>query len=1279
MAIQDFNLASLDGRNGFRLDGAAVGDNVGNSVSNAGDINGDGFDDVIVGGAASYVLFGQATGFDATLDVSILDGSNGVILKGPADERVGYSVSSAGDVNGDGFDDVIVGSPSFGYGGDSPGFSYVVFGRASGFDAQMDLSSLDGRNGFRLEGENPSDYAGTVSSAGDINGDGFDDVVIGAFGADSNGDESGASYVVFGRALGFDATMPLSGLDGSNGFRLNGNANFDHFGSSVSGGGDVNGDGFDDLIIGAKDAGPSGYDHGYGYVILGNADGFGAQMDVAGLDGNNGFRLVGERNTFLLGLSVSGAGDINGDGFADLIIGARNSDSNLESYGSSYVLFGKAGGFGAQIDLSNLDGHNGFRLKNKGSYSSLGESVSAAGDVNGDGLDDLIVGDHGADTYHQDSGASYVLFGRTDGFDAQIDLSILDGRNGFRLNGENLGDYAGDSVSGAGDVNNDGFDDLIVGAPAEPNRSFNGMSYIIFGGKDVTGNLGLIQVSGTASADHIQGTVDAEYLSAGAGDDTLTGGGGADKLDGGDGDDVISLTDLDFAAIDGGAGNDTLRLTGSSMNLDSTQPENQIYHVETIDLGGTGANSLTMTANLIPYEFFGSNLTIQGNQDDRVRVLDAGWTDQGIADGYHNYANPLGTLHVQDDVQVEFETGIKQAFHVANLNGTNGFRLNGEVIGERVGESVSNTGDINGDGFDDLIVSSLGSSYVVFGRASGFDADMNLSDLDGSDGFSLNGMSSSDSNAGDVNGDGIDDFTVGNKVVFGNTSGFGAMLDVTNLNGSNGFSVTGSNGIIKGAGDVNDDGLGDVIVGSGNSSYVVFGKTSGFDPAIDLSTLDGSNGFRLDGERPLDNFGVLASGAGDVNGDGIDDVLIGAFRADPNGDYSGSSYVVFGKDSGFDALMDLSSLDGSNGFRLDGESENDRSGGAISAAGDINGDGFDDVIIGAPYTDSNQRVSGSSYVVFGKASGFDAKMNLSNLDGSNGFRLDGEHEFHHSGSSVSGAGDVNGDGYDDLIIGSYSDYFGSDSYVVFGKASGFDAQIDLSEMTSSEGFQLVSDHPTVFGSSVSGAGDINGDGLDDLIVGAPYGTLRSNYYTAGKSYIIFGSRDFGNGGGGGGELPEIKGTDGDDTLKGSDIAEHFIAGDGNDNLFGRGGADVFDAGAGDDAIRIGDLTFASIDGGDGNDALHLTGADLNLDLTTLGDHIHGIETICLYGRGDNTLTLNADSLLNLNTLKVHGNSGDHITFQDSGWVDGGSHGFYHTYTHDDAVLLVGTNVTVDFV
>ncbi len=658
-----------------------------------------------------------------------------------------------------------------------------------------------------------------------------------------------------------------------------------------------------------------------------------------------------------------------------------------------------------------------------------------------------------------------------------------------------------------------------------------------------------------------------------------------------------------------------------------------------------------------------------------------------------------------------------------NLDGSNGFRLDGAAT------SVSNAGDVNGDGFGDVIVGapfadsygnySAGASFVVFGQASGFSATLDVYSLNGTDGFCLNGVSASDSSgksvssAGDVNGDGFDDVIIGSPnaklngirpgasyVVFGKATGFDAQMDLSSLDGRNGFRLDGvaagdiSGFSVSSAGDVNGDGFDDVIVGApsnyyadpkiSGSSYVVFGQAAGFDAVLELSSLNGSNGFRLDGEATEDRLGLSVSSAGDINGDGFDDVIVGAPRADPNGNYSsGASYVVFGQAAGFDAVLDLSSLNGSNGFRLVGEAEGDALGWSVSSAGDINGDGFADVIVGA---DAAATYRGASYVVFGKASGFDATLDLSSLNGDNGFRLAGEHRYDLLGYAVSTAGDVNGDGFDDVIIGApriiYGNYISSGwSYVVFGKASGFDATLDLSSLDRSDGFRLDGVKNGASGSSVSSAGDVNGDGFDDLIVGEPYALVDPySYSSISYSYVILGRSDFGSGGG---ELPEIRGSEGDDTLKGSTGAEHFLAGTGNDNLLGRGGADVFDAGAGDDAIRIGDLTFASIDGSEGNDALHLAGSGMNFDLTILGDRVHDIETICLYGRGDNTLTLTAESLLDLssstNILKVYGDSGDHIAVQDEGWVDGGSQGFYHTYIHDDLVLLVGVNVTVELI
>ncbi|SFF14555.1 integrin alpha [Nitrosomonas sp. Nm166] len=1323
MAVSIIKLSSnLSGSNGFRVDGVTADDSLGFSVSNAGDVNGDGFDDVIVGSpradssgddsGSSYVVFGKAAGFSATPDLSSLDGSNGFRLDGvAAGDFSGGSVSSAGDVNGDGFADLIVSSSGADPNGSNSGSSYVVFGRASGFAATLNLSGLDGSNGFRMDGVGADDRSGgSVSSSGDVNGDGFDDVIIGA---------SGSSYVVFGKAAGFSATINLSNIDGSNGFRL------DAAGLSVSNAGDVNSDGFDDVIIVTPDADPNGERSGSSYVVFGKDSGFTATMDLSSLDGSNGFRVDGvPEQDFFSGFSVSTAGDVNNDGFDDVIIGARGADPNGDYSGSSYVVFGKASGFTATMDLSSLDGNNGFRLDGAFNYDLSGTAVSTAGDVNGDGFDDLIIGAPSL-AYYGDSGHSYVVFGKASGFNAAMNLSSLDGNNGFLLEGEVLG-AAGSSVSSAGDVNGDGFDDLMVGEPnADRNNVNSGSSYVVFGGDFLNEVIFL----GTPGDDTLTGTAAAERFEGGDGNDTLNGQGGADVFRGDAGDDNIRLIDLSFQSLDGGTGNDILILGRGfgplDLDLDLASMRGKISGIEIIDLIGSDSDiTLTLTAlDLINLSDTSNILTVNGNEGSRVVGLTEGWADGGIDGNYHIYTNGEAVLRVDTDVSTDWPA--PGVISLADLDGSNGFRLDGVAAYDFSGGPASSAGDVNGDGFDDVIVgaryadpngTNSGSSYVVFGKASGFSAAMDLSRLDGSNGFRLDGVAAFDysgavRSAGDVNGDGFDDVIVGapgnrladpngyssgsSYVVFGKASGFSAAIDLSNLDGSNGFRLDGeaegdeSGFSVSNAGDINGDGFDDVIIGapyadpngySSGSSCVVFGKASGFSAAIDLSNLDGSNGFRLGGEAEGDRSGTSVSDAGDVNGDGFNDVIVGAFVADPNGYSSGSSYVVFGKASGFDAVLDLSSLDGNNGFRLDGEAADDFSGSSVSSAGDVNSDGFDDVIIGAFGADPNGDRSGSSYVVFGKASGFSATLDLSSLDGSNGFRLDGLTADDSLGLSVSNAGDFNGDSFEDLIVGApgtspNGSYSGS-SYVVLGKASGFDATIDLSSLDGKNGLRLDGG-PGAFdfsGLSVSSAGDVNNDGFDDLIIGAS--GADPNGESSGSSYVVFGRSSFTDDG-------VIRGTPGDDILTGTSEAERFKAGDGNDRMIGRGGADEFLGEAGNDYIRISDLDFESVDGGIGNDTLALGGSGLNLNLTDMAGKISGIETIRLFGTGDNTLTLTAADVLNLsdttNTLRVNGNASDRIVGLSHGWGDGGVHGDFHTFFNDAAVLLVGVDVATDFV
>ncbi|MBE9098778.1 Calx-beta domain-containing protein [Vacuolonema iberomarrocanum] len=492
------NASTLDGSNGFIINGVAENDRSGRSVSGAGDINGDGIDDLIIGAygaapngnsgaGASYVVFGSQTGFSASLDLAALDGSNGFVINGLAeDDLLGRSVSGAGDINGDGIDDLIIGAYGAAPNGNNfAGISYVVFGRQMGFSTSLDLDTLNGSNGFAINGVAEFDLSGrSVSGAGDINGDGIDDLIIGADGADPNGNRfAGTSYVVFGRQTGFDANFDLSTLDGSNGFVINGLVEDDFSGYSVSGAGDINGDGIDDLIIGAYGANPNGNsDAGTSYVVFGRQTGFDANFDLSTLNGSNGFAINGVAGGDNSGYSVSEAGDINGDGIDDLIIGAVGTDPNGNRFaGTSYVVFGSQTGFDASLDLSTLNGSNGFAINGVAELDQLGRAISGAGDMNGDGIDDLIIGADNADNNY--IGASYVVFGRRTEFEASLDLATLDGSNGFTINGVVADGDFGQSVSGAGDINGDGINDVIIGAASvDPDGNSNaGSSYIVFG------------------------------------------------------------------------------------------------------------------------------------------------------------------------------------------------------------------------------------------------------------------------------------------------------------------------------------------------------------------------------------------------------------------------------------------------------------------------------------------------------------------------------------------------------------------------------------------------------------------------------------------------------------------------------------------------------------------------------------------------------------------------------------------------------------------------------
>ncbi len=447
----------------------------------------------VVGGALllpTHSLHAQS-GFD----LINLTGANGITFHGlDWEDRSGGAIAS-GDINGDGIDDVIIGAHQADPNGSRSGEIYVVFGTSTPFASSVKLDTLDGSSGFILHGIDGGDISGFSVASGDINGDGVDDVIIGAPAGGSNGE----TYVVFGKSTAFSSIVELSSLDGSTGFVVGGDnlTDTDRIGSSVASG-DIDGDGYDDLIIGAPLSGDNYGYYGDAHVVFGFNDTTTDTLELSSLDGTTGFVLRGHIYEGFSGNAVA-SGDINGDGYDEVIIGAPN-DSGINS--EAYVVFGKSTAFASSIELSSLDGSTGFTFGTGPIDTFYGNAVSS-GDVNGDGYDDLIIGaqkaEHPNPTHGNasDEGLTFVVFGKSTTFASKVERSSLDGNTGFTIHGVDFDDNSGSAVA-SGDVNGDGRQDMIIGAyGADPNGSNSGETYVVFGQSSFASTLELSSLNGS--------------------------------------------------------------------------------------------------------------------------------------------------------------------------------------------------------------------------------------------------------------------------------------------------------------------------------------------------------------------------------------------------------------------------------------------------------------------------------------------------------------------------------------------------------------------------------------------------------------------------------------------------------------------------------------------------------------------------------------------------------------------------------------------------------------
>jgi hypothetical protein len=385
-------------------------------------------------------------------------------------DQAGFSVANAGDVNGDGRLDALVGAPLANANGRADsGSAYVVFGQAT--TTVIDLAAL-GTQGYRIDGASTGDYAGhSVENAGDVNGDGRPDALVGAPEVDNNGRaNSGTAYVVFGKAT--TAAIDLNAL-GTQGYRIDGASAGDQTGVRVGSAGDVNSDGRPDALVAANATDDNGRtDSGGVYVVFGKATTTAIDLNALG---TQGYRIDGAGAYDQTGDAVANAGDVNGDGRPDALVGAPLTDNNSRAdSGSHYVVFGKA--TTTTIDLNAL-GTQGYRIDGAGAGDLAGYAVANAGDVNGDGRPDALVGAPRADNNGRtNSGSSYVVFGKTT--TTTIDLNAF-GTQGYRVDGAAADGESGSALAGAGDVDGDGRPDILFGAPLADNngRTDSGSAY----------------------------------------------------------------------------------------------------------------------------------------------------------------------------------------------------------------------------------------------------------------------------------------------------------------------------------------------------------------------------------------------------------------------------------------------------------------------------------------------------------------------------------------------------------------------------------------------------------------------------------------------------------------------------------------------------------------------------------------------------------------------------------------------------------------------------------
>lgn len=667
---------------GFRI--TLSGDNgLGRSVAPAGDINGDGFDDILIGlsrrdlsneGRGSAVVLKGKAGPFSDISLDSLSSGDGFRIDGQdeavyvyeggayywewdQDQRFGRALAGGTDFNGDGFADMIFGSHltrwgyyyewtgegafTEGYDNYDNGRGYILFGRETDFSHPLPFTSFDfGEGGGLVVRGNQEDglFGFSAASSWDMNGDGFAEALFGShsYQTQAEGTYHGLAWIARGtdsHTGGFESGD--IGGEGLPGNRIShpGNSGYG-FGFALAGSGDVNGDGYADIAVSNPWLHIEGDNSGRAYVVTGSP-----VMN----DNNNrvpSIALSADGYGWYLGHSVAFA-DVNGDGYSDLIVGVPAFGVEGEgSEGIVAVRFGYSGyseGFPYNQSLGSLNGSNGFMLFGSAANDGTGRSVAGIGDFNGDGFDDILIGAPFADPTTGDieginsAGKAYIVFGKADwtADGGTMSLSTLNGMNGITVSGTLAGSMLGYSVAAGGDINGDGFADVLIGSLGYYG---DGKQVLVLFGGDVTGS---VTAEGTAAGDTLSVSGGGAAV-GGRGNDIITATGEGNTLIGGAGHDLFEVSEPYFQKVDGGSGFDVLRFTQSGYTIrtgkgwwsNNRNAGLDIRNIEAIDLGGTGeGNALQLSRGAISLmSTTSSSLYILGGTNDYACTYGTSWS-----------------------------------------------------------------------------------------------------------------------------------------------------------------------------------------------------------------------------------------------------------------------------------------------------------------------------------------------------------------------------------------------------------------------------------------------------------------------------------------------------------------------------------------------------------------------------------------------------------------------------------------------------------------------------